>query len=90
MRKQFGYSIRPTGLTSTFPPAQRNVTADEVDNYVETLTNTITSFIAEKVPTHKIYQTGLYGSSHRNKGTNTSETTSEVTLAKDKSTAVQE
>ena len=33
---------------------KRNVTEDEIDNYVDTLTNTITSVIAEKVPTKSI------------------------------------
>ena len=33
---------------------KRNVTEDEIDNYMDTLTNTITSVIAEKVPTKSI------------------------------------
>ena len=81
------FSIRTTMTKTTLN--KRNVTEDEIDNYVDTLTNTITSVIAEKV-SHKIHQTELYGSTHRNKGTNTSETIPEATLAKDKSTAVQD
>ena len=38
---------------------KRNVTEDEIDNYVDTLTNTITSVIAEKVPTKSIKRNSL-------------------------------
>ena len=33
---------------------KRSITEDEIDNYVDTLINTITSVIAEKVPTKSI------------------------------------
>ena len=57
MRKQsgridFNFSIRTTMTKTTLN--KRNVTADEIDNYVDTLTNTITSVIAEKAPTKSI------------------------------------
>ena len=45
-------SIRTTMTKTTLN--KRNVTKDEIDNYVDTLTNTITSVIAEKVPTKSI------------------------------------
>ena len=51
MRKQLSYSIRPTGLAET-TLNKMTITEDEIDNYVDTLTNTITSAIAEKVPTN--------------------------------------
>ena len=57
MRKQLGYSIRPTGLTSTMTKTTLNkvtITEDEIDNHVATLTNTITIAVAEKVPTKTI------------------------------------
>ena len=38
---------------------KRNVTEDEIDNYVDTLTNTITSVIAEKVPTKSIKRNSM-------------------------------
>ena len=46
------FSIRTTMTKTTLH--KRNVTEDEIDNYVDTLTNTITSVIAEKVPTKSI------------------------------------
>ena len=38
---------------------KRNITEDEIDNYVDTLTNTITSVIAEKVPTKSIKRNSM-------------------------------
>ena len=64
------------------------ITEDEIDNYVDTLTNTITSAIAEKVPTKTIKRN--YWFANRNQGTDTSEETPEGTLAKDQNTAVQD
>ena len=46
------FSIRTTMTKTTLN--KQNVTEDEIDNYVDTLTNTITSVIAEKVPTKSI------------------------------------
>ena len=46
------FSIRTTMMETILN--KRNVTEDEIDNYVDTLTNTITSVIAEKVPTKSI------------------------------------
>ena len=46
------FSIRTTMTKTTLN--KWNVTEDEIDNYVDTLTNTITSVIAEKVPTKSI------------------------------------
>ena len=57
------------------------ITEDEIDYYVDTLTNTITSAIAEKE---------LYWFANRNQGTDTPEETPEETLAKDQNTAVQD
>ena len=81
MRKQFGYSIRPAALTST-TINKMTITEDEIDNYVDTLTNTINNAIAEKVPT-KSMKPELYWCANRNQETDTSEETPEETLAKD-------
>ena len=81
------FSIRTTMTKTTLN--KRNVTEDEIDNYVGTLTITITSVIAKKVPTKSIKRNSM-GIPIENKGTNTSETTPEATLAKYKSTAVQD
>ena len=35
------------------------ITEDEIDNYIDTLTNTITSAIAEKVPTKSIERNSI-------------------------------
>ena len=51
------FSIR-TPMTKT-SLNKRNVTEDEIDNYVDTLTNTITSIIAEKVPTKSIKRNSM-------------------------------
>ena len=44
-------------IRSTMTKSTRNkmtITEEEIDNYMDTLTNTITSVIAEKVPTKSI------------------------------------
>ena len=51
------FSIRTTMTKTTLN--KRNVTEDEIDNYVDTLTNTITSVIAEKVPTKSIKRNSM-------------------------------
>ena len=51
------FSIRTTMTKTTLN--KRNVTEDEIDNYVDTLTNTITSIIAEKVPTKSIKRNSM-------------------------------
>ena len=51
------FSIRTTMMETTLN--KRNVTEDEIDNYVDTLTNTITSVIAEKVPTKFIKRNSM-------------------------------
>ena len=51
------FSIRRTMTGTTLN--KRNVTEDEIDNYVDTLTNTITSVIAEKVPTKSIKRNSM-------------------------------
>ena len=40
-------------------PNKMTITEDEIDNYVDTLTNTITSAIAEKVPTKTIKRNSI-------------------------------
>ena len=45
----FNFAIRSTMTKTTLN--KMTITGDEIDNYVDTLTNTITSGIAEKVPT---------------------------------------
>ena len=52
------------------------ITEDEIDSYVDTLTNTITSAIDEKFPTKSIKQNSIG--------------LPEETLAKDQNTAVQD
>ena len=81
------FSIRSTMTKTTFN--KMTITEDEIGNYVDTLTNTITSAITEKVPT-KTHQTELHWFANRNQGTDTSEETPEVILAKDQNTAVQD
>ena len=47
------------GIRSTMKKTKLNkmtITEEKIDNYVDTLTNTITSAIAEKVPTKSIKQ----------------------------------
>ena len=51
------FSIRTTMTKTTLN--KRNVTEDEIDNYVDTLTNTITSVIAEKIPTKSIKRNSM-------------------------------
>ena len=51
------FSIRTTMTKTTLN--KRNVTEDEINNYVDTLTNTITSVIAEKVPTKSIKRNSM-------------------------------
>ena len=51
------FSIRITMTKTTLN--KRNVTEDEIDNYVDTLTNTITSVIAEKGPTKSIKRNSM-------------------------------
>ena len=51
------FSIRTTMTKTTLN--KRNVTEDESDNYVDTLINTITSVIAEKVPTKSIKRNSM-------------------------------
>ena len=51
------FSIRTTMTKTTLN--KRNVTEDEIDNYMDTLTNTITSVIAEKVPTKSIKRNSM-------------------------------
>ena len=51
------FSIRTTMTKTTLN--KRNVTEDEIDNYVDTLTYTITSVIAEKVPTKSIKRNSM-------------------------------
>ena len=60
------------------------ITEDEIDNYVDTLTNTITSAIAEKVPTKSIKRKSI------GLPIEIRELTPEETLAKDQNTAVQD
>ena len=79
------FAIRSTMTKTIFN--KMTITEDEIDNYVDTLTNTITSAIAEKVPTKTIK---FYWFANRNQGTDTSEETPEGTLAKDQNTAVQD
>ena len=66
MKKQLGYSIRPIDINfairSTMTKTTLNkmtITKDEIDNYVDSLTNTITSAIAEKVPTKSIKRNSI-------------------------------
>ena len=68
---------------------KRNVTADEIDNYVDTLTNTITSVIAEKVPTKSIKRNSM-GLPIEIRELIRQKRHQMATLAKDKSTAVQD
>ena len=79
------FAIRSTKTTLN----KMTISADEIDHYVGTLTNTITSAIAEK-GSHQIHQTELYWFANRNQGTDTSEETLEGTLAKEQNTAVQD
>ena len=51
------FSIRTTVTKTTLN--KRNVTEDEIDNYVDTLTNTITSVIAKKIPTKSIKRNSM-------------------------------
>ena len=51
------FTIRTTMTETTLN--KRNVTEDEIDNYVDTLTNTITSVIAEKVPAKSIKRNSM-------------------------------
>ena len=51
------FSICTTMMKTTLN--KRNITEDEIDNYVDTLTNTITSVIAEKVPTKSIKRNSM-------------------------------
>ena len=51
------FSIRTTMTKTTLN--KRNVTEDEIDNYVDILTNTITSAIAENVPTKYIKRNSM-------------------------------
>ena len=89
MRKQLGYSVRPTGLASTETTLNKmTITEDEIDNYVDTLTNAITSAIAETVSTKTIKRNSIglpieIRELIRQK-------TPEETLAKDQNTAVRD
>ena len=51
------FVIRPTMTKTTLN--KMTITEDEIDNYVDTLTNTITSAIAEKVPTKTIKRNSI-------------------------------
>ena len=51
------FAIRSTMTKTTFN--KMTITKDEIDNYVDTLTNTITSAIAEKVPTKPIKRNSI-------------------------------
>ena len=51
-RIEINFAIRST-ITNT-SLNKMTITEDEIDNYVDTLSNTITSAIAEKVPTKSI------------------------------------
>ena len=51
------FSIRATMTKTTLN--KRNVTEDEINNYVDTLTNTITSVVVEKVPTKSIKRNSM-------------------------------
>ena len=51
------FAIRST-MTKTILN-KTTITEDEIDNYVDTLTNTITSAIAEKVPTKPIKRNSI-------------------------------
>ena len=82
-RIDINFVIRSTMTKTTLN--KMTITEDEIDNYVDTLINTITSAIAENVPTNQ-----LYWFANRNQGTDTSEETPEETLAKDENTAVQD
>ena len=66
-RIDINFAIRSTMTKTTLN--KMTITEDEIDNYVDTLTNTITSAIAEKVPTKSIK---LYRFVNRNQGTDTS------------------
>ena len=80
------FVIRSTMTKTTLN--KMTITKDEIDNYVDTLINTITSAIAEK-SSHQIHQKKLYWFANRNQGTESSEETPEENLAKDQNTAVQ-
>ena len=51
------FAIRSTMTKTTLN--KMTITEDEIDNYVDTLTNTITSAIAEKVPTKSIKRNSI-------------------------------
>ena len=51
------FAIRSTMTKTTLN--KMTITEDEIDNYVDTLTNTITSAIAEKVPTKTIKRNSI-------------------------------
>ena len=80
------FAIRSTMAKTTLN--KMTITEDEIDNYVDALTNTITRPSLKRFP--QIHQTELYWFANRNQGTDTSEETPEETLAKDQNTAVQE
>ena len=51
------FAIRSTMTKTTLN--KMTITEDEIDNYVDTSTNTITSAIAEKVPTKTIKRNSI-------------------------------
>ena len=56
-RIDINFAIRSTMTKTTLN--KMTITKDEIDNYVDTLTNTITSVIAEKVPTKSIKRNSI-------------------------------
>ena len=85
-RIDINFAIRSTMTKTTLN--KMTITEDEIDNYVDTLTNTITSAIVEKVPTKTIKRNSIglpieIRELIRQK-------TPEETLAKDQNTAVQD
>ena len=81
------FSIRITMTETTLN--KRTVTEDEIDNYMDTLTNTITSVITEKVSIKSIKRNSM-GLPIEIRELIRQKRHQEVTLAKDKRTTVQD
>ena len=81
------FAIRSTMTKTTLN--KMIITENEIDNYVDTLTNPITSAIAEKVPTKSIKRNSIRFP-NRNQGTDMSKETPEENFAKDQNTAGQD
>ena len=81
------FAIRSTMTKTTLN--KMTITEAEIDNYIDTLTNTITSAIAEKVPTKSIKRNSN-GLPMEIRELIKSEETPAETLAKDQNTAVQD